>query len=108
MLQGFALGRIGKDAELRATDKGTAVSNFSLAVEIGWGEHQKTVWIDCVLWGKSAETLTLHLTKGKQIAVLGELDVRAWIGRQDNEPHGQIQMNVSEVAFCGSKKGAGA
>lgn len=102
MLQGFAVGRIGKDAELRNTKEGTAVSNFSLAVEVGWGERKKTLWIDCALWGKQAEGLTKYLTKGKTIAVFGELDVRTWISKQDNDAHGSIQLSVSEVTLCGS------
>lgn len=102
MLQGFAVGRIGKDAELRQTKEKTAVSNFSLAVEVGWGERKKTLWLDCALWGKQAESLTQYLLKGKMIAILGELDVRAWISQQDNEPRAAIQVNVSEVTLCGS------
>ena len=101
MLQGFAVGRIGKDADLRSVN-GTAVSNFSLAVEVGWGERKKTLWLDCVLWGKQAESLTPFLVKGKQIAVLGSLDVSAWLSKQDNSPRGTIQFNVSEVTLCGS------
>lgn len=107
MLQGFAVGRIGKDAELRQITKGeTAVSNFSLAVEVGWGERKKTLWLDCTLWGKQAETLTQYLTKGKTIAILGQLDVRAWISKQGGEAQGAIQVNVSEVTLCGSAPAA--
>jgi single-strand DNA-binding protein len=102
MLQGFAVGRIGKDAELRQTKGETVVSNFSLAVEVGWGERKKTLWLDCTLWGKQAETLTQYLTKGKTIAVLGELDVRAWTSKSDDDVHASIQVNVSEVTLCGS------
>lgn len=102
MLQGFAVGRIGKDAELRRTKEQTAVSNFSLAVEVGWGERKKTLWLDCTLWGKQAEGLTEYLTKGKTIAVLGELDVRAWISTQDQDAHAAIQFNVSQLTLCGS------
>jgi single-strand DNA-binding protein len=101
MLQGFAVGRIGKDADLRSV-KGTAVSNFSLAVEVGYGERKKTLWLDCALWGKQAESLTPYLVKGKTIAVLGSLDVTAWISHQDGEPRGSIQVSVSEVTLCGS------
>jgi single-strand DNA-binding protein len=100
MLQGFAVGRIGKDADLRSVN-GTAVSNFSLAVEVGYGERKKTLWLDCALWGKQAESLTKYLTKGKTIAVLGSLDVSAWVSHQDGEPRGSIQVIVSEVTLCG-------
>lgn len=102
MLQGFAVGRIGKDAELRYTQEGTAVSNFSLAVEVGWGERKKTLWLDCALWGKQADSLTKYLTKGKMIAILGQLDVRAWVSKQNDEPNASIQVSVAELMLCTS------
>lgn len=102
MLQGFAVGRIGKDAELRSTNDGKPVSNFSLAVEVGWGERKKTLWIACTLWGKQAESLTQYLTKGKTVAIMGELNVGAWISRQDSDAKAEIQVTVSEVTLCGS------
>lgn len=102
MLQGFAVGRIGQDAELRSTKEGTAVSNFSLAIEVGWGERKKTLWLDCTLWGKQAESMTKYLTKGKMIAVLGELDVRVWVSKQTNEPAASIQVSCSQVMLCTS------
>jgi single-strand DNA-binding protein len=111
MLQGFMVGRIGKDAELRSAKNaaGTKLSNFSLAVETGYGERKKTLWIDCVVWGTQAEALTPYLVKGKQVAVLGELDVRAWKSDRDTEPHATIQLSVSELTLCGSAapKGTG-
>lgn len=102
MLQGFAVGRLGQDAELKYTKDGTSVANFSLAVDVGWGDRRKTLWIDCAIWGKKAEALTEYLTKGKTIAVLGELDVRAWVSNQDGDPRGSIQLTVLEVTLCGS------
>ncbi len=101
MLQGFAVGRIGQDAELRSTKEGTPVSNFSLAIEVGWGERKKTLWLGCTVWGKQAESVTKYLTKGKMIAVLGELDVRAWISKT-NEPSASIQVSCSQVMLCTS------
>ena len=103
MMQGFMVGRVGKDADLRKTKEGTAVSNFSLAVKVGYGDREKTLWVDCVLWGKMAENLTQYLRKGSQIAVLGELDVRAWTSDKDQEVRAAIQLNISELTLCGSK-----
>jgi len=101
MLQGFAIGRIGKDADLR-TVNGTAVSTFSLAVDVGWSESKKTLWLDCSLWGKQAESLTKHLTKGKTIGILGQLDLRVWVSKQDDTPNGAIQVKVSELMLVTS------
>ena len=54
-------GRIGRDAELRHAKNGDAVTNFSLAVDVGTKDSPRTLWIDCVLWGKRAESLTQYL-----------------------------------------------
>jgi single-strand DNA-binding protein len=102
MLQGFVVGRVGKDAELKSMQDGTPVSNFSVAVNVGRGDRKKTLWIDCALWGKQAESLTEYLTKGKQVALQGQLDVRAWFSDKDHEAHANIQLSVSEVTLCGS------
>jgi single-strand DNA-binding protein len=102
MLQGFLVGRIGKDAELKKTNSGIDVSNFSVAVVIGYGEREKTIWIDCTMWASQAKALNQYLTKGKQVALTGQLDVRAWLSDKDREAKANIQMSVSEVTFCGS------
>ena len=68
------LGRIGSDgAELRYTPQGTAVANFSLAADSGYGENRTTIWFRCTAWGKTAESASEYLTKGIAILVEGEL-----------------------------------
>ena len=66
-------GHIGKDAEMRYTPQGTAVSNFSMAVNSGWGDTKTTTWFRVTIWSKLAENLTQYLTKGKLVLVEGEL-----------------------------------
>ena len=102
MIQGFMVGRIGKDAELRSTKNGTQVSNFSLAVQVGFGDREKTLWVDCTLWEKQAEALNKFLTKGKMVAVTGELDCRAYISDKDQAAHANIQISISKLTLCGS------
>ena len=69
------IGNLGRDAEVKQTDKGT-VANFSIATSEKWtnksGEkEERTEWHRIVLWGKVAENLGQYLTKGKQVAVEG-------------------------------------
>lgn len=103
MLQAFAVGRIGKDAEMHYTPEKTAVTNFSIAADQGWGDKKKTIWLDCTIWGKLAENLTKYLVKGTQVVVQGDLDVRAWHSQQDDDPHATIKISVQELTLCGSK-----
>jgi single-strand DNA-binding protein len=68
----FLAGRLGRDAELKTTAKGTSVLSFSLAVDSGWGENKHTSWFNVVSFGKSNESLAKWLTKGKTVLVTGE------------------------------------
>ena len=58
------VGNLGRDAELKYTPSGAAVSNFSIATSESWkdknsGERkEKTEWHRIVLWGKTAENLS--------------------------------------------------
>jgi single-strand DNA-binding protein len=82
------VGNLGRDAELRFTPAGVAVSNFSLATTDrrkdsrtgDWQDH--TEWHRVVLFGKQAESLQDYLKKGKQIYVEGRLQTRSWDDRE--------------------------
>ena len=75
------IGRLTKDPEIRYTKKGTAVSNFTLAVERSFtnsnGERE-TDFIDIVVWRKQAENCANHLAKGLMCAVEGRLQIRSY------------------------------
>ncbi|WP_392559749.1 single-stranded DNA-binding protein [Orbus mooreae] len=73
-----ASGNAGKDAELRYLQNGTAVAEFSLPVKQGYGDNQKTAWIKCVMWGKTAELFAPNIKKGDLITVSGEFYVDEW------------------------------
>lgn len=68
-------GRIGRDAELRYTQDGTAVCGVPVAVDYGrkgQDGRKPTQWYELTLWGKQAEGLAQYLAKGKQIFFTGE------------------------------------
>tara|TARA_Y100001973_G_scaffold105035_2_gene176735 strand:+ start:6902 stop:7312 length:411 start_codon:yes stop_codon:yes gene_type:complete len=68
-----ATGNLGQDCKTNNVN-GTAVVNFSVAMKAGFGDKAQTVWLDCSLWGKQAESrLPEFLVKGQQVAVSGEL-----------------------------------
>src|SRR3982750_2418473 len=84
------VGNLGRDAELRYTPGGAAVSTINMATTEVWNDkagqkQEKTEWHRVVLWGKSAETLSEYLTKGKQIYVEGRLQTRQWDDKDGNK-----------------------
>jgi single-strand DNA-binding protein len=100
---GTFVGRVGRDAELRTTPSGAVVLNFSLANDVGYGERKATQWISCALWGEQrAEKLQQFIVKGKQLAVSGEVTVRAYATRA-GEPAAEILLNVRELTLLGGR-----
>ena len=66
-------GNLGDAAEVKQVGTST-VCNFSVAAKAGFGDKAQTIWLDCALWGKQAESaLPGYLVKGQQVAVSGEL-----------------------------------
>ena len=84
------VGNLGRDAELRYTPGGAAVATINMATTEVWNDKagqrpEKTEWHRVVLWGKSAESLSEYLTKGKQIYVEGRLQTRQWDDKDGNK-----------------------
>jgi len=101
-------GRITKDAELRYTADGKAVSNFDMAVDDGYGDDKKTIWFKCSLWGKRAEALNEYLVKGTSATVFGTLahqdgNPRLW---GQGEKKASFEVFVNEIVLQGGKRQA--
>lgn len=95
-----ATGNLGRDCSTNNVN-GNAVCNFALAVKSGYGDNQQTVWLDCALWGKRAESgLVQHLTKGKQVAVSGELGTREYQAK-DGTQRMALTLRVADVTLMG-------
>lgn len=94
-------GRIGKDAETRFTPNQKAVTSFSLAVDSGWGDNKKTMWIRCNCWGDRFVTLCEYLTKGQQVGVSGEISIHEWT--KDGVTKSSQELSVREIELLGGK-----
>ena len=82
MLNITAVGRLGKDPELRTTQKGQEITSFSLSVSVFAKGEQQTVWLKCSIWGKRGETLRNYCSKGQQITISGKLFEDEWMGKE--------------------------
>lgn len=98
-----ATGRLGRDAEVRYTQGGTAVANMAIAVDVGFGENKSTLWLDAAIFGKRAESgLIQYLTKGKQVAVSGEIGTRQY-QKNDGSQGFAVTLNVREIDLIGGQ-----
>ena len=95
------LGRLTKDPELRfAPGSGTAVSRFTVAVNRQF-KRDETDFINCVAFGKTAETISQYFTKGKQIAVAGSIRTGSY-DAQDGTKRYTTDIAVDSFSFIES------
>lgn len=97
------MGRLTRDPELRHTGKGTPVTSFSVAINNGYGEKQRTDFVNCLAWNKTAEFVSKHFTKGKLIVIAdGRISTRSW-ETQDGKRVYATEVVAQEVNFGESK-----
>jgi single-strand DNA-binding protein len=105
------IGNLGRDPELRYTPQGTAVCDFSVAVNDRKrdkaGEWQDvTTWFKITFWGKQAENASKYLTKGRQAYIEGRLQVEEWTDRDGNNRY-TLAVQGSDIQFLGEGRGEG-
>lgn len=71
-------GNVGKDAVLRVTPNGKHIATFSLPAKSGFGDNEKTSWLQCKMFGAMAEKLSQAVTKGAKVTVTGEFLIEEW------------------------------
>lgn len=101
------IGRLGRDPEIRYSQQGTAVVNFTMATNEQWtdkntGEKQeRTEWHRIVAFGKPAEILEKYLSKGSQVYIEGRLQTRNY--EKDGQTHYTTEIVVSDFTFLGGR-----
>jgi single-strand DNA-binding protein len=102
-------GNLGKDPEVRYSQAGNAVATLSLAtshrVKNGDDWEDATEWHRLVCFGRRAEVLGEHATKGTKLAVTGRLQTRKWQDQSGNDRY-TTEVVVQDFDFGGSS-GAG-
>ena len=95
-------GRLTADPELRQTNSGHSVADVSLAVNRM--KEGETDFIDVTLWGKTAEIVAEHMSKGRFINVQGRLKQDKW---QDKEGKNRYSLGVvADNVYFGPKTGS--
>jgi single-strand DNA-binding protein len=100
------MGRLTADPELRSTQNGTSVTQFTLAVDRNYqkqGEERQADFINCVAWKQTAEFIVKYFGKGRMIAVEGSIQSRNYEDKQGNK-RTAIEVIVSNANFTGEPK----
>lgn len=95
-------GNLGKEAIVRYTQDGKPIASFSVGVRSGFGDKATTTWANCSLFGKQAESLSPYLTKGQQVAVSGEVNLRDY--DTQNGPGKSLDVRVTNIDLIGGKR----
>lgn len=96
MIRLSAIGNLGNDAEVKQIEKAVIIS-FSVAVQEGYGDKKKTVWLNCSKFEKpdSDAKIAQYLTKGTKVYVDGSPSVRAYDGGAS------LDLKVNNVELLG-------
>lgn len=105
------IGNLGRDPELRFTQGGQAVANFSLATSEKFQGRdgqpkEQTEWHRIVVWGKTAENCAQYLAKGRSVYIEGRLQTRDWEDKDGNKRQ-TTEITAQRVQFLGGRGGAG-
>lgn len=104
------MGRLVADPELKQTQSGNSVANFTLAVDRSYckaGLERQTDFIDCTAWRNTGEFIAKYFKKGQMIAITGSIQTGTYTGRDGNKRK-SFSVNVNQASFCGSKKEQGS
>lgn len=93
------IGRLTADVILNKTPNGKSVANFTLAVNDG---QDRTYFIDCVAWEKTADLISQYLKKGSMLPVSGKLTTRSY--EKDGHTVKRTEVLVERIDFVEKKQ----
>ena len=102
-----ALGRVGRDPDVRHLDSGVSVANFTLATTETWkdksGEKKEsTQWHNVVCWGATADIAEKYVHKGDLLYVSGKLVYEQY--EKEGQKHTIAKIKVDNLVLLGNKK----
>jgi single-strand DNA-binding protein len=104
------IGNLTRDVEVRYIANGSAVANVSIAINEKYttksGEKREDVlFLECTLWGKTAEIAGEYLSKGKPVLFSGKLKQESWDDKTTGQKRSKIVLNVDTMQFLGGPSG---
>ena len=108
MANGFCVvmvnGTLGADPEIRYTNDGKAVANFTAVTKEKWKDNEKSEWHRFVAFGKTAETIGQYMKKGQNHTFIGKLQTRKW--EKDGVDRYTTEVVVREFHFGNNPRSA--
>ena len=83
------IGNLGGDPDVRFTQSGTAIANFTMATVETWtkdgNKEEKTEWHRIVAFARLGEICGEYLTKGSRVYIEGRIQTRQWEDKDGNK-----------------------
>ena len=102
-------GNITREPELRSPQGGMEILALGVAVN-DRRKNQQTGewedvpnWIDCVMFGNRAKSVSRFLSKGSKVAIEGKLRWSQW--ERDGQKRSKIEVVVDEIEFMSRQQG---
>ncbi len=106
------MGNITRDIELRATPKGTSVADIGLACNrVRMGDDgqkiEEVTFVDVTLWGRTAETASQYLSKGRPVLIEGRLHMDSWTDKETGKQRTKLKVVGEQMHFVDSAPNSG-
>lgn len=104
----FIAGRLTRDPELRYSVSGTAIVSFGVANNHTWKgaddtSHEEACFIDVNMFGKRAEVINEHFSKGSSIFIEGRLQLNQW-ETKEGQKRSVIRIVANDFQFVGDRQ----
>jgi len=107
------IGNLGRDPEVKYTQSGTAIANFSIATSERWkdkntGEQkERTEWHRIDAWGRLGEICGEYLSKGSRVYIEGRIQTDEWQDKDGNKRY-TTKIVANEMKMLDRKNSGGA
>lgn len=105
-------GNLTRDPELKYLPSGTAVANFTIAVNRQWTDKstnqkkEEVSFIDCVAFARAAEVISEYMKKGRALYVEGRMKQDRWES-EDGQKRSKVRVVVDTFQFLDGKRDGG-
>ena len=100
------IGNLGRDPEIRYTQSGEPIANFTLATNEVWNDksgqkQERTEWHRVEVFGKTAQVVRDYVTKGRPVYIEGSIRYDEWTDKDGNK------RNTTRIRVSGPGLAAG-
>lgn len=100
----FLIGNLTKDPEMRSTQSGVAVCNFSIAVNRRFRNAQtgqrETDFLNVIAWRQLAELCAKYLAKGRKVAIAGSIQTRTYEAKDGSKRRRRGISSLTRWSSC--------